>query len=149
MVNNDARLVRIVDNVGTYTDQRRWNDLQELFAESVVLDYSSFTGQNAEHLSPKQIIERWAGFLPGFDITQHKMINHAVEARADGSWGVHADVRAFHFIDGVEGGTAWVVDGSYDFTVNQEGRITMMRLNFEKTLGNNDLPNIAIERMKS
>lgn len=139
-------LIAHVSNVGTYADQHRWEDLQALFADQVLLDYSSFTGQAAQQLTPKEITDQWSPSFLGFDLTQHKMRNFSVEKNSNGSWHITADVRAIHFINNAPNGSSWIVDGSYDFTVNEAKKITMMRFNFDKTIGNNELPTIALNR---
>ncbi|BBM89654.1 hypothetical protein COTS27_01360 [Spirochaetota bacterium] len=139
-------LIDLVNNVGTYADNHNWKGLHKIFANEVVLDYSSFTKQPAETLTGKAITDRWKAFLPGFDITQHKLFNHKIKQKKDRIH-VQTDVRALHFIENMPvGGNTWIVDGSYDFIVENTSkgyRISEMKFNFAKTIGNNALPAVA------
>jgi ketosteroid isomerase-like protein/fermentation-respiration switch protein FrsA (DUF1100 family) len=139
------QIIANVDNVWSYADFHNWNWLKDLFADNVILDYQSFTGQPAETLSPDEIISRWEWFLPGFDITQHKNSNHKITKDWE-NYKVKTDVRAIHSINWVHGWTTWIVDGSYDFVLNKDYKITAIKLNFDKTIWNNNLPNIALGR---
>ena len=96
----------------------------------------------------KLFTERWSAFLPGFDITQHKNTNHRVVYERDVVQ-VHTDVRAIHYIEGAEGGGTWIVDGAYDIELRKFGgdfKVTALVFNFDKTIGNNELPNLAQKR---
>lgn len=143
-------IINITNNVGTLADQRKWIELETLFASKVNLDYSSMTQQAAEILTPKEIMQRWSTFLPGFDWTSHKNTNQKVSIQNQKAK-VYSDVKAVHYIKDAKDGEFWVVNGSYDYelsNIDGEWKITSMRLNFKDTQGNNNLPTLALEKMK-
>jgi ketosteroid isomerase-like protein len=152
-VNNNERteLISIINEIGTYTDEHNWQKLGALFADHVTLDYSSLTNQKAEILSPSEIIAKWSVFLPGFDITQHKMSDYKIKLDGDIAK-VTAKVRAFHYIENIENvDNTWIVDGAYDYElkkINGKYKVTMLKLNLNRTIGNNNLPNIAGNRVQ-
>lgn len=138
---------RTVDLVGLYADEQRWLELKPLFAEQVVLDYASMTGQPAETLSPDVIVNRWKTFLPGFDRTHHHMTNHDIRIQGDTAVSI-STVQAIHQIKGHE---TWTVYGTYHHKLSRFGsgwKIEAMRLNFSFAQGNTDLPQIALDRLK-
>lgn len=147
----NQKIIDTVDNVGRYADEHKWDKLKNLFDKKVLLDYSSFTKQPATVVTPEEIIKSWSAFLPGFEITQHKNSNHIITKTKDG-FEVHTDVRAFHFISDAKDGTTWIVEGSYDVEikkVNDTFKVSKFKFNFGKTLGNNNLPTIAMEKAKA
>lgn len=144
------KIINITENVGTLADSKSWDKLANLFATKVNLDYSSMTKQPAETLTPQEIMQRWSAFLPGFDWTSHKNTNPIVKITGNKAT-VHSDVRATHYIKGVKDGEFWVVDGSYDYeleNITGTWKITSMKLNFEKTAGNDNLPAVALKRVE-
>src|SRR6185437_13846197 len=52
-------------------DNRAWDTIQNIFAEKVLLDYSSMGGGEPASLSAGQIVDAWKQLLPGFDATHH------------------------------------------------------------------------------
>ena len=130
------------------TDERNWSELEELFAEKVLLDYSSMTGNPAAKLPAKEIIKSWQGILPGFTFTHHQIGNFNTTAK-----GKQAQVfcygTATHYLE-ADGGNIWTVVGSYDFELEENGgkwRVTAMKFNFKYQDGNTGLPQKAIESL--
>ena len=149
-ISDKQKIIETVDNVGRFADEHKWDKLKNLFDDKILLDYSSFTKQEATIVTPSELVKSWSAFLPGFEITQHKNRDHIIK-KDENTFNVHADVRAFHFIDKVKDGTAWIVDGSYDVKlkkVNDSYKVSEFKFNFEKTMGNNNLPTLALENMK-
>lgn len=145
-------IINIIDNVGTLADAKDWEKLKTLFDKKVLLDYSSMTKQPAETISNDEIMKRWSGFLPGFDYTSHKNINQSVNIINNNQAKANSDVKATHYIKGAKDGEFWVVNGSYDYTLNKidgQWKVAYMKLNFKDTEGNNDLPNLALQRAKN
>lgn len=86
----NQKIINIVDNIGKYADEHNWIELKNLFASKVLLDYSSFTNEKPTIVTPDEIITSWSGFLPGFEITQHKNKNHIIKKNGN-SYNVHTD----------------------------------------------------------
>lgn len=108
-LNEKARIRQTVNSVGTYADQRQWNKLKKVFADKVLLDYRSMTGQKASMLTPNQIIASWK-FLEGFDKTHHFMSNHKIKISVNKAT-VFSYVYAVHYIKNHK---PWIVYGSYN-----------------------------------
>lgn len=126
-------------------DERNWGVVEATMAESVLLDYSSFSGNPATQLTPVQITESWAAFLPGFDRTHHHLSNFRLIIEKDLAT-VTFDGKADHVMDD----EVWTVTGNYHIALkHRDDRwfITSFTFHFEEQSGNPDLPAMAIEKM--
>lgn len=64
----------------------------------VLLDYTSIAGGLPALLSPQKIAETWAGFLPGFDKTHHRLSHYQVNRNGEQALAFYFG-KADHFID--------------------------------------------------
>ena len=103
-----------------------FDQLETLFADTVQVDYTSLFGGEAETLAASDLMARWAGLVPGFDITRHAISDTQVECQGDAS-SATAAVIATHWLDG----ETWAVSGRYVYRLAMQGgewRITAMTL---------------------
>ena len=124
-------------------DERNWQKVQSVMANTVLLDYTSMVGGDPATLTPQQIAGAWAAFLPGFDKTYHQL--SAFEVNVNGATATaHYSGKADHFI----GNETWTVEGTYDTELQKEDdewRVTKHKLNFTAHSGNTNLPAKATE----
>ena len=128
------------------TDEHNWKKVEAIFAEKVVLDYSSMNGNPAVELTPNQITTAWKGILPGFESTHHQLGNFITKVDKDTAQ-VFCYGTATHYLPD-EKGNIWTVVGSYNFDlkkVENQWRITSMKFNFKYQDGNTSLPEKAIK----
>jgi hypothetical protein len=128
------------------TDQRDWQQVESAFDDSVLLDYTSTTGKDPAWLTPRQIVDLWAGLLPGFDRTSHQLFDIEINENQDSAT-AHYRGKAEHYIDN----DVWVVEGTYETTLLKKGEdwvISQFKFNLKDWSGNRQLAAIAIERMK-
>lgn len=144
-------IIETINKLFISVDNREWDNLKDIFNNEVWLDYSSMNGSEPSLLSIDSIIESWSAFLPGFDSTHHQIANFVVDNDND-----HAKVycygSAIHYIKNVSGINFWTVLGTYDFDLHKHLNswiIDKMSFNFKFSLGNNDLPAIALDRRKN
>ena len=138
----------IVNQLFIATDRQDWAKVESLFADEVLLDYSSM-GSPANTLKPKQITDEWKTILPGFDHTHHQ-IGNIQQTILEESAEVFAYGTATHFLED-DGGRVWTVVGTYDFSLTMENglwRIRKMKFNFKYQDGNLELPQKAMNVMK-
>ncbi len=129
------------------TDQKDWKAVENCFANTVLLDYSSM-GNPASNLSPKQIIDAWKTILPGFTNTHHQIGNIQVTETKNRAH-VFTYGTATHYLED-EKGNVWTVVGTYDFNLKKEGgqwKIDEMEFNFKYQDGNTSLPQKAIDKV--
>ncbi len=127
-----------------YTDEQKWDNVRTLFADEVLLDYSSFTGIEAAVMTPGQLIDGWSGFLPGFAATHHQVSNYLVD-RDDKRARLTCYGTASHYLPNESGKNVWIVVGTYDFGLleTEAGwKINKMIFNFKYQDGNTDLPKL-------
>lgn len=105
-----ARIKTIVESIAVLADDGGFESLEKLYADEIVVDYTSLAGGEAEVKSPQALMMDWAGLLPGFDRTRHDVTN--IEVQIAGRRAVAtADVVADHFV----GGLYWRVEGGYRY----------------------------------
>lgn len=121
-----------------------------------VIDYTSYAQATAgaakpEPLPPSDIVARWQTVLPGYDYTQHQITNHLVEVNGDEAT-ARSVVHATHVL--TENGTTdhWIFLGDYEHHLvrTRAGwKIDRMTANMRSQLGNPDLPQRAMARVKA
>jgi len=105
-----AKVQTIIESITTLVDLRRFDLLDQFYAEEVIADYSSLWGNEPRTLTRSEVGPGWAGFIPGFDTTRHDISNIRVDisgANANAS----ADVIASHWLDS----ELWVIEGHYTY----------------------------------
>ncbi|HEY4324740.1 MAG TPA: nuclear transport factor 2 family protein [Mucilaginibacter sp.] len=139
-------IIEIITKLFAGADERNWQKVESTMASTLLLDYTSMAGGELAELTPAQITNAWAAFLPGFDRTHHQLSAFEVKEN-NGIANAHYFGKAEHFI----GGDIWIVEGSYDTElqkINGHWKITKHKLNFSGQSGNTNLPALAMERMK-
>jgi ketosteroid isomerase-like protein len=124
-------------------DKRDWQQVESTMDDKVLLDYTSMAGGTPTWLTPRQITDAWAAFLPGFDRTHHHLSDFEINEGKDSA---HFKGKAEHFI----GNEIWVVEGTYDATLRKkEGDwvVSEFKFNLKDQSGNTQLPAIATGRM--
>ncbi len=107
---DEAMLQLMIGNVGTLADRGEFETLERLYADQVVVDYSSLNGQPPTSKSNRQLMTEWAGILPGFDRTHHRISNIRVKVDGEQATGT-AQVVADHVL----GDGFWQVTGDYEY----------------------------------
>jgi hypothetical protein len=128
-----ATVVAIVHHI----DSRKWNELQELFAATVALDYTSLFGGAASETKAADLVGGWRAALEG--VSTHHMLG-PIDVRITGEAAdARCHVRALHYRAAAPGGDTWEVLGHYVFALalhRGAWRITRMRLDTYHQLGN-------------
>jgi hypothetical protein len=143
----NKKIIEAITTIFKGADEHNWKSIESVMSDMVLLDYTSFVGGEPAALSPKQITESWAGFLPGFDKTHHQLSNFNITIENDVAHITYTG-KADHFI----GEEAWTVEGTYETELinsNANWVVTKLKFNFEKQSGNMDLPAIVTARMKT
>lgn len=140
---DEAAVKTIVESVATLADRNEFEALERLFADEILVDYSSLSGQLADVKSPRALMTEWAGVLPGFDRTRHDLSD--VTATIDGARATAtAEVVAGHWI----ADDYWEVDGHYDYELARDDngwKITAITFTLEAETGSRDVFGPAIE----
>ena len=105
-----AAVTVAVAQVGVLADAGLFDQLQSVFADTVAVNYQSFSGQPPEMLSNATLMTRWAGLLPGFGQTLHDVTDIDVQLNGDRATAT-AKVVASHWL----GDEMWQVSGQYAY----------------------------------
>lgn len=110
-------------------DTRDYELFRSVFTDDVEMDFSSYSGQPAAHMSADDWVAGVAILFDSLDATQHSMTNPLVDVAGDGqSARQRMAMQAAHFLDGVE----FTIGGWYDdrlVRVDAEWKIQAVTLN--------------------
>ena len=140
------KIIQSIADLFAGADERNWQKVRSVMANTVLLDYTSMAGGNPATLTPQQITDAWAAFLPGFDKTHHQLSGFEVDVKGDMATAHYAG-KADHLI----GEETWTVEGTYDTGLqkdNGQWLIVSHKLNFIKQSGNTNLPAQATQIIK-
>jgi hypothetical protein len=102
-----------VVSVVHHIDRKRWQELREVFADTVTTDYSSLFGGAAVEQPADSLIAMWRQNL-GVVTTQHLL--GPIDTRVSGDRATAVcHVRALHYAPKAKSGTEWEVLGHYIF----------------------------------
>ncbi|SEH00906.1 SnoaL-like domain-containing protein [Nonomuraea solani] len=111
-------IIETCTRMAWHADQREWNRLGEVFADSVTLDYTSLNGGEPAVLTPPQIVKAWSSLFSAFDATQHLITNHLVTV--DGATALcTASFQATHRRTNPFGSPLWTLGGTYRFDLTR------------------------------
>ncbi|OYQ35109.1 hypothetical protein CHU92_11050 [Flavobacterium cyanobacteriorum] len=141
------KITNTIRTIFAASDARNWKTVENSFAKTVTLDYTSMAGGQPAQLSPEAIITAWKQILPGFESTHHQTGQYKVTVTGNSA---QAQLRglALHYLPNTTGNNVWVVTGSYHVNLVKEGRnwkVNYFRFNLEKQDGNLNLANLAKE----
>lgn len=142
--------IETVNKLFIGVDERNWELVANVFADTVLLDYTSMSGDEPALLTSQQIIDSWKGVLPGFDKTHHQLGNYLVEEDSAGIK-VFCYGTATHYLANESGKNVWTVIGTYNLELSEANgvlKITGMKFNLKYMDGNSDLAQMAQERLK-
>ena len=138
-----AAIKSIVEAVALLADRGNFEALERLYADEVLVDYTSLAGGDPELKSPQALMTEWAGVLPGFDRTRHDISGIEVSI-ADSRATATADVTADHYVAGLH----WQVVGDYRYELVKTGDrwlIAAATFNLQDETGTRDVFGPAIE----
>lgn len=80
---DEVKIHRLFTQYAMSVDRRDWKQLQSLFAQKIKRDLSSFSGVPEEVINSEQHVSECQLTLPGFDSTQHFLLNHDISVNGD------------------------------------------------------------------
>jgi hypothetical protein len=144
---DQARARATVAAMTPLVDLREWERLKRLFAERLVLDYTSLWGGEPQEVSRDELIAQWQAMLLGFDATMHELGPVSVSVVGDEAT-ADAPVTGSHPL----AGEAWVVSGRYHARLERSGAtwsITALTYANEDERGERALTEKAKSRLSS
>ncbi|MGY3572775.1 nuclear transport factor 2 family protein [Vibrio paucivorans] len=135
---DEAKIRSNINSFSALADQGAFEYLGRLFAPELTVDYTTLFGGEAQQVKRQDLMQQWAGFLPGFDATFHDLSNLNVTINGDKA-NATVDFTASHWLG--EGGF-WAVSGEYEFGLERtedNWQITSVKLNREAEQGSRDV----------
>ena len=133
----EARVRQTVLGIPTNIDLRLFDAVERLFADPVLIDYTSLWGGEPQRFSPRDLMAAWKAIVPSFDATWHEISNLEVSVVGETATArSHVDGR--HWL----GDRVWRPIGRYDFKLAKLGddwRVTQMTLTVEQEIGDRGL----------
>lgn len=142
----ETKIIETITSLFKSVDERNWENVKRIMADTVLLDYSSMSGIPAANVHADDIINDWKGVLPGFDKTHHQLSDFSITIE-DNIAQAHFSGKADHFLDN----DVWTVAGTYDaalINTDNDWRVTKFRFNLQEQSGNKSLPSKAMEVVK-
>ncbi|MBA3823248.1 MAG: nuclear transport factor 2 family protein [Ktedonobacterales bacterium] len=146
-----AQITELVNNVATCADLHDWLGVQQCFAETITVDYTSLSGGTPQHTTPQALVAGWQSTLNGFAATQHLITNHRITVEGDTATCL-ACVQATHYLPNPPEDAFWIVGGYYQYEIArtpQGWRITNTTLTATWQRGNSHLPALAQHHARS
>ncbi|MBV8932870.1 MAG: nuclear transport factor 2 family protein [Kutzneria sp.] len=144
-VGDRLEVIETCTRMAWHADQREWDLLRGVFADTVRLDYTSLNGGEPATLTAEQVVSAWSGLLGAFDATQHLVTNHLVTIDGDSAV-CTASFQATHRLANPFGSPLWTLGGTYrvDLVRAETGwRISGVVMTATWADGNKDLMSIA------
>ncbi|WP_050645356.1 nuclear transport factor 2 family protein [Vibrio coralliirubri] len=152
MTLNEAKIRSNINSFSALADQGAFEYLGRLLAPELTVDYTTLFGNEPQQVKREDLMQQWAGFLPGFDATFHNLSNLNVTINDDIA-NATVDFTAYHWLD--EQGF-WAVSGEYEFGLQRAGdswQIISVKLNREAEQGSRtvlaEAPKHAVQNLKA
>jgi len=144
-----ADIQDVVHRYPTGIDTRDWKLFRSIFADQLVMDFSSYSGGPVQHLSGDEWVAQCEALHPGFDATQHVLSNFVIDLAGDRAT-VTVYMKAEHFIANTEGENYHTLGGYYVHQLERGAdgwKIHATTLNVTWSRGNRDVYRLAMERV--
>jgi hypothetical protein len=146
----DSEIKKVIDRVSIVetinrlfigTDNRDWELVKSCFAQNVLFDMASLSGNEPETLTPDAIVAAWDQGLKPLQAVHHQAGNYLVDIE-----GTKADAFCYalasHYLPNKSGKNTRTFVGSYEIgLIKKEGRwrIARFKFNLKYIDGNPDL----------
>lgn len=116
MTTDTQTITATIHRMGWLADTRRWDELGEVFTDTVHVDYTALAGGDPADVDAAQLVAGWADSLGALDATQHLIGSVIVDV--DGRSAVAtAQFQATHTLTTDTGTDHWTLGGHYAFSL--------------------------------
>jgi SnoaL-like protein len=122
-------------------DRLEWDKARDCLADQVRVDFGSQSDSEPETIAADDLIARWRGVLPGFDVTQYLASPPAITHDERPGMLVDTDIAGYHHL----GDEFWTVYG-HCTARHEDDKITELTFQMSSRQGNADLPATAAKR---
>jgi hypothetical protein len=143
---DSARVIATVSSIPLAVDLGEYRLAEAAFAPSILIDYTSLWGGEAQTMTPAALMEAWRALVPGFDATYHELRDVRAVVAGDKATAT-AFVDGRHWVDG----RLWRPIGTYEWKlqeVNDRWQVTAMTFVMTQEIGDRGLVAVARERAR-
>jgi SnoaL-like domain len=102
--------------MGWWADRRQWDQLETLFSDEVLVDYTSLDGGDPARVSRGDLVAGWRDTLDSLAATQHLIAGPIVTVDGDTATCV-ANFQATHLATVRDDEARWTLGGHYRFAL--------------------------------
>ena len=114
LIADKLELSELTNKLFMYTDALQWGKLiTEVFAEKVLFDMSSASGEAPQTLTAKAICDMWQQGFSGLDAVHHQAGHYLITINSEGA-DIYAYAVATHYKKAAVKGNTRTFVGSYD-----------------------------------
>jgi len=131
-------VIDICTRMAWHTDRRQWDALAEVFADKVMLDYTSLSGGVPGQVGRDELVGSWQQLIGAMTATQHLLSNHLVTVNGDVAE-CTAQFQATHLANMAPDEDRWVLGGHYWFgmiRVSGQWQISALTMTVSWSSGN-------------
>jgi hypothetical protein len=132
-------------------DTGDWELLGTVFAEKVVLDFTSYWGGEPQTSTPAETVATWSALFASFEATQHLLGNHLVTVDGDRAV-LTAASQATHRLSDPFGPPLFTIGGTYRFALVRVGdgwKIEHVVFSATWADGNRNVLSLAVAALES
>jgi hypothetical protein len=133
---DSARVIATVSSIPLAVDLGEYRLAEAAFAPSILIDYTSLWGGEAQTMTPAALMEAWRALVPGFDATHHELRDVRAVVAGD-------KATATAFVDGRHWVDEWKLK-----EVNDRWQVTAMTFVMTQEIGDRGLVAVARERAR-
>jgi len=145
LVDDRTAIIDTTIRMAWLADRCKWDDLVDVFAADVRVDYSALTGIAAATVDRHDLVNGWRTALSGLTATQHLLGNHLVEVDQNIAT-VTASFQATHVLANGAGDPIWTLGGHYRYELlrtTNGWRITALTMTPDWATGNQHIMTLA------
>ena len=139
-------ILDLIGRLALTIDARDWNELGELFTDTVYHDRTSLTGGEPVTLPVAEFVDGWRQTLQNMDAVHHQITNHVINVDGDRAT-CAANMQGTHVLVNPSGGPMWTVGGRHDYKLErtQGGwRIAALTFTVQWATGNMNVLTLAM-----
>lgn len=141
MLSDEHDVIKAINTLFIETDNRNWEAVKAVFADTVLFDMTSMVGGKPARLSAQNIVDAWDQGLKPLKTIHHQAGNYLVTIN-----GLQAEAFCYgiasHYLPNLQNQNTRTFVGSYDFHLTRHGQrwtIDRFRFNLKYVDGNKDL----------
>jgi hypothetical protein len=139
-------IIELVGRLSLTIDGKDWNEMAQLFTDTVYHDRTSLTGGEPTTLPVAEFVEGWRQTLQGMDAVHHQITNHVISLDGDRAT-CAANMQGTHVLANASGGPMWTVGGRHDYQLRRTPggwRIAGLTFTLQWATGNMNIVTLAM-----